>query len=112
MVQGGVLTDVFCTITELMVEMGALRIEELVGCWEVDLDGCWYLAVNGHDSPMLAAHGEWCEVPARMAAVWRDGHILAWADPWQGLIPVEGMMVDEGELVEAINGAIGRAQGN
>jgi hypothetical protein len=112
MVQQGVLTDVYCTIAELALAMGALDSREMLGCWEVDLDEGWFLAMNRHSYEVEArpVDGERAMVPGGMVAVWYEGVLVGYVDPWQGLVAVDGRHVHVQELIVAINGKIGRVQ--
>ena len=111
--QPGVLTDIYCTVAELALAMGARDIGRMPGCWEVDLDEGWYLAVNGHPFEVGAGpvDGEWGQVPARMAAVWCEGVLVGYVDPWQGVVTLDGRHVHIQELIVALNGKIGEVQG-
>lgn len=112
MTQAGVLTDVFCTISELALAMGARDIGGMPGCWEVDLDEGWFLAVNGKRTAVGAGpvDGEWAEVPAKMAAVWCEGVLVGYVDPWQGVVALDGRHVHIQELIVVLNNKIGQVQ--
>ena len=38
---------------------GVAAISQRPGCWEVDVDGRWWFAVNGHSSDQACSRGPW-----------------------------------------------------
>lgn len=49
--------EAFCAIVDAAQRLGVGNISLLPGCWEWDIDGVWWLAINGHREPMACSHG-------------------------------------------------------
>lgn len=47
----------FVAIAEYATRHGAQSIKDLPGCWEVQIDARWWIAVNGHDVPTPCSRG-------------------------------------------------------
>lgn len=111
------LTDLFCTVVELAVARDVRRIADMEGCWEVELDGHWWLGVNGHRYAVRSTSpgGEELAVAGQSGVICRRGRSLDWVmvgwfTPY-GTAWLGGWRGHEGALIEALNGAIGAAQG-
>lgn len=44
-------TAAFCAVVELAEALGVSKINEFPGCWELQVDDQWFIALNGHDKP-------------------------------------------------------------
>ena len=51
------LSVIFAEVVDLAGRMGVKRIDKLPACWEVDLGGGWWFAVNGHTKPVKCSRG-------------------------------------------------------
>lgn len=49
---------VYWHIIELAAAMKVVLINQLRGCWEVQVDNLWWFAVNGHTEPMLCSRSD------------------------------------------------------
>ena len=65
-------------VSELMMEVVALaerlgvkRINELPGCWELQVDDDWWIACNGHREPMECSRGMKVQ-PFEVGVYWGD----------------------------------------
>lgn len=45
------VSEAFELIAQIAIALGAAPLNKHEGCWELDVDGTWWLAVNGHDEP-------------------------------------------------------------
>lgn len=82
------MPEVFAEIAALAQRLGVRSIKDLPGCWEHDVDGHWWIAVNGHRIPMKCSRGpevhpftvyvEWKGWPAGI--ITPDGGTLAAGD--------------------------------
>lgn len=104
--------EVMCLVVDLAEAMGVRSIKDLPGCWEVDLGGGWWMAVNGHREPTrcsrqpekfaggvapFCAYFEFNGWPAGVISP-RDGCMAA------------GAAANEGTLVEALKAKIEAAR--
>lgn len=51
------IAEVFAEIVKLAERRGVKRICDLPGCWEVDLGGGWWFALNGHNVATKSSRG-------------------------------------------------------
>lgn len=65
------MCEAFGRLVELALATGATSIKDLPGCWEHDVDGRWWVAVNAHGEPVKCSHG--VEVEPFRAYVEFDG---------------------------------------
>lgn len=49
--------DIMVSIANLAIRRGAAPVNKYVGCWELQVDPRWWLAVNGHPTPTLCSKG-------------------------------------------------------
>jgi hypothetical protein len=48
---------VFMAIADYAIRKGAAPLHRHVGCWEAQVDASWWIAVNGHGTPMATSRG-------------------------------------------------------
>lgn len=65
------ISEAFSEVVELSRRMGVSRINQLPGCWEVEVGNGFRIAVNGHDKPTPCTFGP--EVPPFEMYVERNG---------------------------------------
>lgn len=51
------IAEAFAAIVSLAERLGVTRIDTLPGCWEHDVDGTWWIAVNGRREPLACSRG-------------------------------------------------------
>lgn len=51
------ISEVFAEAVELATRLGVERIDRLPGCWEVQVDKQWWIAMNGHKEPTACSKG-------------------------------------------------------
>lgn len=51
------MTDVMLAVAELAMRLGAAPINKHAGCWECQIDERWWVACNGHRSPVVCSKG-------------------------------------------------------
>lgn len=96
------VSEAFMAIVELGTALGIPPLCQHVGCWEHRLDDRWFIAVNGHRTPMKTAAG--VEVPPFTAYVERDGWPAGLINPSGGaMVGYDGEAEDE--LIAALRKA-------
>jgi hypothetical protein len=100
------LSALFLKIAELAEAIGLRSIKSLPGCWEFQIDGTWWIAVNGHDEPMATSKGG-TPVPPFMAYVEFNGWPAGLLDPYGGMLAA-GTIANEAALTRAIETTITR----
>ncbi len=97
-------------IADLAQALGAAPLTKHAGCWEVQVDSNWFLAVNGHRAPVptttLAAA---FDVPPFHAYVEWNGWPAAVIHPLAGGPIVAGSLANEDSLIEALRAAAEKA---
>jgi hypothetical protein len=90
----------FDLIAQIAIALGAAPLHmKHAGCWECDIDGTWWVAVNGHTEPRKCTRG--FEVPPYEAYVEFNGWPAAVIHPYGGGI-VAGAAANEDMLIEAL----------
>ena len=100
------IAEVFVRIAELALALGACDLKALPGCWEHDVDGTWWIALNGRATPTTCSRG--ATVAAFTAYVEFNGWPAGLVDPGGGVIAA-GAAANEGMLIEALLAATKRA---
>lgn len=90
------ITEAFSVVVQLADKLGVKKINEIEGCWEVDINEKWSLALNGHREPTKDSHG--CEVPPFQMAVTYNGCPAGIIGPHGGFIFSGG----EDEFIAAV----------
>lgn len=96
------ISEAFVEIAEMAARMGVTRIDQMDGCWEVDVDARWRLSVNGHAEPMVNRDG--IEVPPLTAYVEFNGWPAGFISPRGGILPA-GSAANEDALIDALRAA-------
>ena len=96
------MTHAFYAVVELGLACGVTRISELPGCWERDIDGHWWIAVNGGTAPRECSRG--ATVPAVTAYVEYNGFPAGFLGPSAGIL-AGGEAANEGALIAAVEAA-------
>lgn len=76
-------TNPFEHIAALAAARQVRNINTMPGCWEVQLDECWWFAVNGHDRDTRCSKG--AAVPPFNAYVEYAGTPMGFLDPFGGV---------------------------
>lgn len=88
----------FASVCELATTLGARNIKDLPGCWETQIDGRWYVAVNGHNVETKTSRG--AEVPPFHCYVEFNGWPAGIFSPRGGVIAA-GAAANEDTFVAA-----------
>lgn len=96
------ISEAFYEIANMAQRMGVTRIDQMEGCWEVDVDDHWRLSVNGHGEPTKNRDGT--EVPPITAYVEWNGWPAGLIHPAGGTMAA-GSAANEGALIEALKAA-------
>ena len=99
--QPSALPEVFVLTAELATKRGARSIKDLPGCFEMQIDERWWVAINGHGRAMKCSKD--AEVASFGMYFERDGWPCGLVDAGGGAIAGEGK---EDELVAALRAAI------
>ena len=83
-------------------------LNKLPGCWEVQLDKQWRVAVNGHKEAIKESGGR--EVPPYHAYVEYNGWPAGFLNPRGGTIAA-GSCANEDAFIEAINRCVAKLHG-
>lgn len=51
------LPKAYAAATDYAITQGAEDIKSLPGCYEADVDGTWWIAINGHSGPIECSRG-------------------------------------------------------
>lgn len=100
------INEAFSEICGLAIRVGAKNIKELPGCWEYEIDGQWWVAVNGHAVPMKCSHGG--DVPPYHAFVEFNGWPAGLVSPAGGTMAA-GEGANEDTFIAAVKLARVRA---
>lgn len=82
------VSEAFSEVMALAEAMGVQRVNELPGCWEVQVSEGWRIAVNGHREPTKCSNG--ADVPPFHVAV--DWHGFP-----AGIFGVQGGLIAAGD---------------
>jgi hypothetical protein len=100
------VSEAFIAIMQLAEALGVRDINKLDGCWERDLDGAWFFAVNGHQHEIACSKG--AAVPPFHVYLEFNGWPAGIFSPRGGVIAA-GEAANEGTFIEAVNAAIQKA---
>lgn len=93
------ISEAFEAIVELAQAMGVSKINQLPGCWEVQVDDQWRISLNGHAEPTKDSLGH--EVPPYHCSVDFNGWPAGIFSPKGGIIAA-GAAANEDALIEAL----------
>ena len=102
----------FHLIAELGIADGVAPMSKHEGLWYRKLDENWEIAVNGHREAILSqsdVNRIACTVEPFRAAVWWNGWLEGFIDPYGGVIAA-GELANEETLVAALRKAIEKAE--
>lgn len=100
--RGMQLSEAFVEIGEFADSKGATPLNQHEGCWESDVDGIWWIALNGHSEGVVCSRGITVE-PFNCYVEFNDwpaGHI----NPFGGVL-VAGGAANEDSFIEALQAA-------
>ena len=103
------ISEAFMEIVELAGRLGVSRIDKIPGCWEVDVDGRWWVAVNGHREPTKCSRASTPLEPFE-AYVEFNGWPAGGLTPAGGWIAAGGV-ANEDTFIEALKAAGRTGQG-
>jgi hypothetical protein len=103
------ISEIFVELMALAERLGVSRINQLPGCWEVQLADGWRAAVNGHGKPMRPSWSP-VEIPPMHALIEQPEYFGALAL----ISPTGGVQVGncEGAIIDAIKRAFPRERSN
>jgi hypothetical protein len=101
------ITEVFALIVELAEALGVRDINQLEGCWEVEVDSAWWFALNGHGTP-TEARG--IHVPPFEVYVEYNGWPAGVVGPYAGVLAA-GEGANEETFCAALRGRITAVKG-
>lgn len=99
---GPQVMEAFAKIAKLGCALGVSDIYKLPGCWELQIDDQWWIAMNGHKTPTKDSHG--FEVPPFHAAVEYNGWPAGIISPAGGIIAA-GSCANENTFIAALEAA-------
>lgn len=97
------MTEVFQEIVEMSNRLGVTKINELPGCWEIQVDERWWLAVNGHQQSIACSKG--FEVAPFAAYVEFNGWPAGEVTPVGGLLAASSQ-ANEANLIAALKARV------
>lgn len=98
------ICEAFGEIVTLALARGVYRINALPGCWELELDEHWWLAVNGHREVTRCSRG--VDVQPFSAYVEFNGWPAGVFTPAGGVLAA-GTLANEATLIAALRRASG-----
>ena len=101
----GKLSEAFVRVAELARALGVRDINQLPGCWEVQVDGRWWLAMNGHGHMVKASDD--AEVPPYSAWIKFNGWPAGVISPTGGVIAA-GRLANEDIFIAALKDRVVR----
>jgi hypothetical protein len=101
-------TEIMTTIAELARTLGVHHINQLVGCWEMDVNEDWWFALNGHDDVVVCSHG--VKVQPYTAYVEWQGWPAGMVDPYGGMLAAAGESANEDTFLAALRQRIEMAK--
>jgi len=78
------ITEAFSIVMQLAEKLGVRKINEIEGCWEVDVNESWSLSLNGHKESTKDSSG--CEVPPFEMSITYNGLPAGIIGPTGGII--------------------------
>lgn len=93
----------FAKIADLACLLGAVSINKFKGCWEHQINEHWFVAVNGHKTPMKTKKG--IKVEPFGCYVEFNGWPAGLFNPFGGTIAA-GNLANEDAFIKAIDEAI------
>lgn len=96
------IKEAFFEIVKLAERLGLSGLNKFPGCWEHQVDGQWWIALNAHKEPMTCSMG--AEVPPFHAYVQFNGWPAGVIDPRGGIIAA-GKVANEDTFIEALKAA-------
>ena len=96
------IPDLMVYVADFALARGAASIKDLPGCWESDVDGHWWLAVNGHAETFKCSRG--IDVPPYTIYVEFNGWPAGMIDAGGGEIAA-GALANEDTLTKALRAA-------
>jgi hypothetical protein len=97
---------VFAGLSRLAAQAGVTAIDKLPGCWEIQIDEQWFVAVNGHETELRDSKGH--RVPPYHAFLEYNGWPAGVINPFAGFIAA-GESANEETLIAAIEARLGHA---
>lgn len=98
------ITEVFCAVMDLHQRLGLPSIKDMGGSWERDVDGRWFIAINGPEARSLGPD-EWkLDLPPWHMGVWFNGWLAGILTPAGGTLAA-GALANEETLIEALRKA-------
>jgi hypothetical protein len=94
------VTEAFGKIAKLAVLLGVKNIRELSGCWELQIDEHWWIAVNGHREPVKNSLGD--DVPPFEAYIQFNDWPAGLISPRGGIIAA-GSCANENTFIDALD---------
>ena len=85
---------------------GAKNIFQLPGCWESDVDGHWWIAINGHTETVSSSRGQ--DVPPFSVVIEFNGWPAGIIGPDGGVIAAGGA-ANEDTFIAALKASKGAA---
>lgn len=79
------ISGIFLEIAEFAHRRGVTSINAMPGCWEVQIDAQWWMAVNGHSTPTATSRGDE-PVPPFSAYIEYNGWPAGVVDPAGGVL--------------------------
>jgi hypothetical protein len=97
------LTHAMVEIVDLAARLGVAQINKLPGCWELQVDAQWWIALNGHSEPTKCSKG--AAVPPFHAYVEFNGWPAGVIGCHAGTIAA-GAAANEQAFIEAVKGRV------
>jgi hypothetical protein len=101
------MSEVFAAIVELAESLGVSGINKLPRCWEHQIDGSWWIAVNAHPEPIQCSHG--VAVAPFSAYIEFNGWPAGLFTPHGGQIAA-GEVANEDAFIEALRRALAKGE--
>lgn len=101
------MTELFVSLAELCFALGAAPLNRHPGCWEHQIDGRWWVAMNGHPEKVNCSDGT--PVDPYTCCVKFNGWVAGILDPSGGVIAA-GAIANEETMLEAVRAAIASAK--
>jgi hypothetical protein len=96
------ISEAMAAVMELAHRRGVTKINELPGCWEIQVDSAWWLAVNGHRETTKCSKGT--EVLPFHAYVEFNGWPAGIFNPYGGTMAA-GTVANEDAFIAAVKAA-------
>lgn len=102
------LCAAFMAVADLCIETGNHPLQKHAGCWEYQIDDQWFIAVNGHQAPMLCSKSD-VQVDPFCCYVMFNGWPAGIMNPIGGQIAA-GAAANESTFIAAFHAATERAK--